>query len=268
LVREFGFQGEHEVFKHPAGYDVYVHREALTMPPTVRVTLLIDELISSYANIVVGLPPEVNDASYYMLERADQIIIVTPPTEDAWRKVEALHERLQQKIHPEKTSLFIVVNHRHPTYAAVKSMPHADATIFFEATMPALAQQTPQGLPETLAKTAEMLADRLGRNNQISVYIPTTVDINQTIDTTAYVQKTLAFLGKRFGGATSSQAHGVWNSEEAGLVSETVHIVRSYTTQADLDRYLADIMEYMETLKKDLSQEAMAVEVNQKLILV
>jgi hypothetical protein len=113
-----------------------------------------------------------------------------------------------------------------------------------------------------------MLADRLGRNNQISVYIPTTIDVNQTIDTTAYVQKTLAFLGKRFGGATSSQAHGVWNSEETGLVSETVHIVRSYTTQADLDKYLADIMEYMETLKKDLKQEAMAVEVNQKLILV
>ena len=115
-----------------------------------------------------------------------------------------------------------------------------------------------------------MLADRLGRTNQIGIYIPTTTDVDQEIDTSGYIQKTITFLGEIFGGAmaSSSEAHGVWNSEEVGLVSETIHIVRTFVTQAELDRYLGDVLEYIERLKFVLRQEAMALEVNQKLMLI
>ncbi len=113
-----------------------------------------------------------------------------------------------------------------------------------------------------------VLAGRLGHTNQIAIYIPTTIDVDQKLDTTPYVERTLAFLGQRFGGATTNTAHGVWNSADAGLVGEDIHIVRSYTTQADLDRFLQEILHYVEGLKQELKQEAMAVEINLKLILI
>jgi len=102
----------------------------------------------------------------------------------------------------------------------------------------------------------------------VSVFIPTTVDVDQAADAGAAVDQTLAFLGRLFGGATSSRAQGVWNSERAGLVNETIFVVRSYVTQADLDRHLPEVLAFVERLKGELRQEAMAVEVNQRLMLI
>src|SRR5437763_262510 len=75
-------------------------------------------------------------------------------------------------------------------------------------------------------------------------------------------------LGGLFGGATSNQAQGVWSSRDAGLINETIHIIRSYVTQADLDRLLPAVLAYKEQIKLELKQEAMALEVNQKLLIV
>lgn len=67
---------------------------------------------------------------------------------------------------------------------------------------------------------------------------------------------------------TSSQARGVWNSEASGLVSEAVHLVVSHTTEDDLNRFANDVIEYTRSLKHEMRQEAMALEINKKLILV
>jgi hypothetical protein len=78
----------------------------------------------------------------------------------------------------------------------------------------------------------------------------------------------MVFLGEKFGGATSSQARGVWNSEESGIVNEMVHLVVSYTTEDDLNRFANEVIEFMKSLKYELQQEAMALEINKKMILV
>jgi hypothetical protein len=123
-------------------------------------------------------------------------------------------------------------------------------------------------IPTPLLDIFNTLADRLERTNNIAMYIPTTVDVDKQIDTTLYVDKTLKFFGERFGGATSKQAQGVWNSEQVGLVGETVFIVNSYVTQADLNKYLDEVIDYVKEIKVELKQEAMALEVNQKLTLI
>ena len=96
------------------------------------------------------------------------------------------------------------------------------------------------------------------------------LDVDQAVGTSAYVERTLRFLGDRFGGATATteDAQGVWKSDQLGLVGETVHIVRTYITQRDLQRHLPDVVEYMEQLKVELRQEARALEANQRLILI
>ena len=75
-------------------------------------------------------------------------------------------------------------------------------------------------------------------------------------------------MGEKFGGATSSQARGVWNSDDSGIVSEVVHLVVSYTTEDDLNRFANEVIEFIKLLKDELQQEAMALEINKKMILV
>jgi len=47
-------------------------------------------------------------------------------------------------------------------------------------------------------------------------------------DTVVQVDKTLAFMGQVFGGATHEEVQGVWNSSEAELVTENIHLIRSF----------------------------------------
>ena len=88
------------------------------------------------------------------------------------------------------------------------------------------------------------------------------------MDTSVYVQKTLDFLAERFGGATSKEAQGVWNSKDSGLVGEKVFIVNTFVSRAAMNMYLDEVVEFIKGIKVDLRQEAMALEVNQKLTLI
>ena len=51
-------------------------------------------------------------------------------------------------------------------------------------------------------------------------------------------------------------------------MAEAIHRVRSYATEQDMNRYLADILTYVETLKDELNQEAIALEIDHKLMLI
>lgn len=270
LPDQFGFSPRREIFSHPAGYDVAAIAGAVGLPATVRTTLVMDRLFGEYPNIVIGLPNRVDESLAYMLEKANQVIVVVPPDVNAWGKTMKLMSVLKASIHPERTSLLLVVNHTQEVAREFPQAGNADFEIPFLSNLPLLKEQREDNLPDTLVNIAIQLADRLGRTNQIGIYIPTTSDTNRTVDTSGYVQETMTFLGNLFGGATAtaSEAHGVWNSEEVGLVSETIHIVRTYVTHAELDRYLGDVLEYVERLKDELKQEAMALEVNKKLMLI
>ena len=280
LAREAG------VYHHPGGYDVLVPREEPGWPSNVRATLMLDQLRDSYANIVIGLPEGIGEKSAYLLEQADQVIFVTSPDQASWERAGELSAKLKAMLRPDRSSLFTVVNRASqpgevtgdhtgsPLPPAGRAecvgyngvVPNAD--IPFLVSLPSPAEQRLDNLPGPLAQVAQALADRVGRNQQIGIYVPTTLDVNQSADTQASLEKTLAFMGQLFGGATSNQAQGIWSSQAAELVSETITIVKSYVTQSDLDRHLPAVIEYVESLKDELKQEAMALEVNQKLMLI
>ncbi len=270
LPQTFDFETTDEIYTHPGGYDIAVIEGAAGLPPTVRTTVVMDRMLNDYANIVIGLSSQVDDTITYMLEKANQVVIVTSPDSESWAEATQLVAELKANIHPERTSLLMVVNRKSSDQMALPLAGNADFDIPFLSNLPPLNQLTEDKVPDSLKDTAQHLADRLGRTNQVGIYIPTTTDVDQVVDTSSYIQETKAFLGKIFGGAvaTSSEAQGVWNSEEIGLVSETIHIVRTYVTQTELDRYLGDVLEYVEGLKGKLKQEAMALEVNQKLLLI
>ena len=78
----------------------------------------------------------------------------------------------------------------------------------------------------------------------------------------------MAFMAERFGGATCKIVNGVWLSDRVGLVGEVVYVVYSYLTQSDMTRYLDEVVDYLKGLKRELNQEAMALEINRKLTLI
>lgn len=263
----FGFGRMVEIYDHPAGYDVFVPHGVSILPPSVRTTLITDRLVSNYSNIVVGVSGKIDETVIYLLEQADQVVLVVPPEHRAWVAFEALLPQIKAAIHPEKTGVLVVGNRPDKKYHRGTPLGRVDFDIPYMDDLPPLSDCTAHP-PAPLADVCTVLADRLGRTNQIGVYIPTTVDVKQLLDTSAYVDETLEFLGRLFGGATSNPAQGVWNSDQVGLVSETIYIVRTYVTKSDIDRHLGDVLEFVERLKNELNQEAMALEVNQKLMLI
>ncbi len=270
LPGRFGFSDDLKLYHHPAGFEIWLPQVDSLLPEVVDTTLLLDQLQSKYHNIIIGLPANLDDSIIYLVERASQIILVAPPKAQEWAKLNTLRTELKAHIHPEKTGVLTILNRSSQSFQEAQLPILADFDLPFLETLPQLAQMGQAGtpIPEPLAKVTQAIADRLGRTHELAVYIPTTLNVDQNFDTTSYVQQTLSFLGERFGGATSSQAQGVWDSEEAGLVSETVYIVRSFVTQPEIDQHLNAVLDYVAELKTELKQEAMALEVDQKFMLV
>ena len=104
--------------------------------------------------------------------------------------------------------------------------------------------------------------------SNVKIYIPGTIDINTISDNTKHVNNTLKLLSDYFGGSTSYQAIGCWNSVNSGLIKENVTICESYCKESDLKKHIKNIISYCEDLKKELTQENISLEVNNKLYFV
>ena len=99
-------------------------------------------------------------------------------------------------------------------------------------------------------------------SSKITVYIPSTTDINKEIDNTEYVNKTATLLSECFGGATSTPALGYWTSPTAGLVKEKTTLVFAYADEKSLNENLDKVVTWCENVKTELSQDAIALELN------
>ena len=99
-------------------------------------------------------------------------------------------------------------------------------------------------------------------SSKITVYVPSTININETIDNSEYVNKAATLLSECFGGATSTDALGYWTSPTAGLIKEKSTIVFAYCNEKDLENNIEKVIEFCADLKKELTQDAIALEIN------
>jgi hypothetical protein len=76
------------------------------------------------------------------------------------------------------------------------------------------------------------------------------------------VDKTASVLSECFGGATSCKCIGYWTSAAAGLVKENTTQVFAYCNQQDLEKLFDVVYNLCLTLKKEMNQEAIALEIN------
>ena len=71
-------------------------------------------------------------------------------------------------------------------------------------------------------------------NNRVAIYVPSTMNVDQTINNNGYKLRTLRQLSEMFGGATTTPAVGGWVSASGALVVEHVDIVYSFCTSEQL----------------------------------
>ena len=99
-------------------------------------------------------------------------------------------------------------------------------------------------------------------SSKVTVYVPTTCDINKPCDTSEWVDACATLLSNCFGGATSTEALGYWTSPTAGLVKEKSIMVFAYCSDADLQAKIETVLSFCEAMKSELSQDAIALEIN------
>lgn len=105
-------------------------------------------------------------------------------------------------------------------------------------------------------------------SSKVTVYVPATIDIDKEIDNKEFVDRAATLLSDCFGGATSTDALGYWTSPTAGLVKERTTMVFAYASEKDLRNKLDQVIDLCEDLKKEMTQDAIALEINGEMFFI
>lgn len=122
---------------------------------------------------------------------------------------------------------------------------------------------------ETLLKTTGATIQEYGvLDNYVKLYIPSTANVDRPIENTEYVNKTSTLFSGLFGGATTYKVEGAWLSDDKGLVTEPVTIVEASTNDDGIKMGMPKILALAETIKKQMEQEAVMIEVNREVVFI
>lgn len=257
-------------YHHDSGLDILLEKERSNSRNNTKMAIMVDDLLNKYENLIIYLNEDFEDNLSQLAEEIDQIIVVGSSEKSQWKAIANLHKTIKSQIEDSNSRIFtILINNDDSDNFNVFPPPDFKVVFSDETTDYQLwSEDNTQLASESFDEAVETFVDRLQRNNHIGIFIPTTFDVNNYFDTTPYIDRTLSFLGERFGGATSEEAKGIWNSEDIGLVGEKLYKVHTYATSNDLKNYLDEVVDYVREIKAELKQEAMAMEINQKLTLI
>ena len=105
---------------------------------------------------------------------------------------------------------------------------------------------------------------------KVCIYIPSTIDVDKSIDNSLYVKNTQIELVALFGGATTiNNCVGSWYSDDLGkTVNENVTMVYSFTDLKTLENNVKNVWNIAYKLCKLMRQECISLEINGKLYFV
>lgn len=109
---------------------------------------------------------------------------------------------------------------------------------------------------------AVKLANLIPLKSKITVYVPSTVNVNEAIDNSAQVERVARLLSECFGGATASPVSGYWVAADKSLVVEHTTMVFAFCDTASAEKYIDDVVRLCVSLKHEMGQEAIALEYN------
>lgn len=103
---------------------------------------------------------------------------------------------------------------------------------------------------------------------KVAIYVPATVNIDVAIDNSDMVEKTAIFLSDLFGGCTACDVSGYWITQEKKLVRENPVVVYAYTTEEKAQEAEEKIIDFVQQMKREMMQECISIEYNNKLYFV
>ena len=92
-------------------------------------------------------------------------------------------------------------------------------------------------------------------DQNVKIYVPSTVDVDKKIDTSKQVDNILTLLSILFGGSTSTKGTGTWVTKDNKLVKEEVTICESYCTGSALDSSIEEVITASEKVVFKLPKE-------------
>lgn len=267
LMNIFGLRRDQIYVPHPANFDLANIHTAPGLPASVRTTLVLDQLMTDYTNVVINLPPKVDETTLYLMEYASQYVAVFNPTDESEDELAQLVDGLKAHMNPTKTNLFVVCNQIEPTLDTSRYENMVDFIVPYLGDVNTHQTESLSGLPEGLAHVAQILAERIGRTNELGVFVPSVDRDGNAVDVDLYVGETVKFLERLFGVATSvteTQGTPTDDFDEP----ETVYLVKTFVRQNDLDRQLSEVLAFVEDMKYSLNQKIIALEVNHKMMMI
>ncbi len=268
LASLYEFSPTDELFNHPGGFQVLNPKSRADVSEPERAILAMDQASLQFKNIVLSIPWECAEHVDVLLRSASQIVVVSSAWQEDWARAQKVSAALKKHIRTNKTRLFTLVTQNQASLVGELTDTAPDFMVSVPGDLPPIAERRLEHLPKPLTTALVEIFKLLGYSSQVGIYLPASVGAGQPADISAQVEKTLTFMGKLFGRATHERIQGVRNSQEAGLVEDDVHLVRSFCSQPVLDTHIGEVIDYVEVLKQELQQEALALEVNQKLMLI
>ena len=119
-----------------------------------------------------------------------------------------------------------------------------------------------------MSNVQRALGNMIVYSSNVKVYVPSTQKVSHLIDNSAIVLSVETQLANMFGGATAYNALGAWVCEDGRTVTEPVTIVQAYCTTDQLEQHIASVVNICANIKAELSQEAVALEVNNQLYFI
>ena len=261
---------QNTVLEHPSGIHVLIKTAKATYPPQVQLDIFLTDLLGRYDYVICDTGSS-NDEEILLRLRghAERLITVTRQ-ETHVDDVKARWNTIQPYSRPTQKRI-LALNQFSPNGHSPD--PAFQLVLPYDPESANLAHQIGQPVVEAaidgpLARSFVETYRRLSLDHSIGIFVPSTMDVNQSISNESQVQATLSFLGTLFGGATRSEAEGVWQSEEQELVIEQVTIVKTFVSQKALEKHLDEVIKFATRLKAEMKQEAVAIDVDNQLILV
>ena len=119
----------------------------------------------------------------------------------------------------------------------------------------------------TKVKQSSALKGQFYLEDVVKIYVPSTYNVDQPIDNTPYVNKSLEEFSKMFGGATAIDGTGSWLSDDDQLITENVTIVYSFAEDLDKNK-INRVVAYAKSLKDEMKQSSVSLEVNGKMYFI
>ncbi|WP_420828830.1 DUF3574 domain-containing protein [Metabacillus dongyingensis] len=116
-------------------------------------------------------------------------------------------------------------------------------------------------------KQSSLLKGQFYLEDVVKIYVPSTYNVDQPIDNTPYVNKSLEEFSRMFGGATAIDGTGSWLTDDNQLVKEKVTIVYSYAEDLDKKK-INKAVTYAKTLKEEMKQSSVSLEINGKMYFI